>query len=55
MCNEDNEKEHFYVLACDSVCWYAAWIAALLLNRVKHKFEPKRRSAEEILEGIKTV
>ena len=51
-----NTYEAFFPLIATAVIYFIlTWIAALLLNRVKHKFEPKRRSAEEILKGVKTV
>ena len=51
-----NTYEAFFPLIATAVIYFIlTWIAALLLNRVKRKFEPKRRSAEEILKGVKTV
>jgi polar amino acid transport system substrate-binding protein len=51
-----NTYEAFFPLIATAVIYFIlTWIAALLLNRVKQKFEPKRRSAEEILKGVKTV
>ncbi|MBQ2021353.1 MAG: ABC transporter permease subunit, partial [Peptococcaceae bacterium] len=51
-----NTYEAFFPLIATAVIYFIlTWIATLLLNRVKRKFEPKRRSAEEILKGVKTV
>lgn len=51
-----NTYEAFFPLIATAVIYFLlTWIFALLLGVVKRRFEPKRRSEEEILKGVKTI
>ena len=51
-----NTYEAFFPLIATAVIYFLlTWILATLLNIVKRRFEPKRRSKEDILRGVKTV
>ena len=51
-----NTYEAFFPLIATAVIYFLlTWILALLLGLVKRRFEPKRRSKESILKGVKTV
>ena len=51
-----NTYEAFFPLIATAVIYFLlTWILAALLNIVKRRFEPKRRSKEDILKGVKTV
>ena len=51
-----NTYEAFFPLIATAVIYFLlTWILASLLKLVKLRFEPKRRSKEEILKGVKTV
>ena len=50
-----NTYEAFFPLIATAVIYFLlTWMLSLLLNLVKMRFEPKRRSAEMILKGVKT-
>ena len=50
-----NTYEAFFPLVSTAVIYFVlTWILSLLLGMVKLRFEPKRRSAESILKGVKT-
>ena len=50
-----NTYEAFFPLIATAVIYFAlTWALSLLLNVVKLHFEPKHRSAETILKGVKT-
>lgn len=49
-----NTYEAFFPLIAVAVIYFIiTWIIELLLNSVRKKFEPKRRSAKKILKGVK--
>lgn len=51
-----NTYEAFFPLIATAVIYFLlTWILASLLKIVKIRFEPKRRSKEDILKGVKTV
>ena len=51
-----NTYEAFFPLIATAVIYFLlTWILAALLKIVKRRFEPKRRSKEDILKGVKTV
>ena len=51
-----NTYEAFFPLIATAVIYFLlTWILSLLLGRLKVHFEPKRRSKESILKGVKTV
>ena len=51
-----NTYEAFFPLIATAVIYFLlTWAMAALLGLVKRHFEPKRRSAEMILKGVKTV
>ena len=51
-----NTYEAFFPLIATAVIYFLlTWILSLLLGFVKLHFEPKRRSKEAILKGVKTV
>ena len=51
-----NTYEAFFPLIATAVIYFLlTWILASLLKIVKLRFEPKRRSKEDILKGVKTV
>ena len=51
-----NTYEAFFPLIATAVIYFLlTWILASLLKLVKLRFEPKRRSKEDILKGVKTV
>ena len=51
-----NTYEAFFPLIATAVIYFLlTWILSLLLGLVKRRFEPKRRSKEAILKGVKTV
>ena len=51
-----NTYEAFFPLIATAIIYFIlTWILSLLLKLVKVRFEPKRRSKEEILKGVKTV
>ena len=50
-----NTYEAFFPLIATAVIYFLlTWILSALLGLVKRRFEPKRRSAETILKGVKT-
>ena len=50
-----NTYEAFFPLIATAVIYFAlTWALALLLKLVKRRFEPRRRTAEAILKGVKT-
>lgn len=50
-----NTYEAFFPLIATAVIYFLlTWILSVLLGVVKLRFEPKRRSAETILKGVKT-
>ena len=50
-----NTYEAFFPLIVTAVIYFLlTWVLSLLLKLVKWRFEPKRRSAETILKGVKT-
>ena len=50
-----NTYEAFFPLIATAVIYFLlTWVLSLLLQLVKLRFEPKRRSAETILKGVKT-
>ena len=50
-----NTYEAFFPLIATAVIYFLlTWALSLLLNLIKLRFEPKRRSAETILKGVKT-
>ena len=50
-----NTYEAFFPLIATAVIYFLlTWMLSLLLQLVKLRFEPKRRSAETILKGVKT-
>ena len=50
-----NTYEAFFPLIATAVIYFLlTWALSLLLKLVKWRFEPKRRSAETILKGVKT-
>ena len=50
-----NTYEAFFPLIATAVIYFLlTWILASLLKIVKLRFEPKRRSKEDILKGVKT-
>ena len=51
-----NTYEAFFPLIATAVIYFLlTWILSLLLGLVKVRFEPKRRSKDDILKGVKTV
>ena len=51
-----NTYEAFFPLIATAVIYFLlTWILSLLLGLVKVQFEPKRRSKDDILKGVKTV
>ena len=51
-----NTYEAFFPLIATAVIYFLlTWILSLLLGLVKIQFEPKRRSKDDILKGVKTV
>jgi polar amino acid transport system substrate-binding protein len=51
-----NTYEAFFPLIATAVIYFLlTWILASLLKLLKLRFEPKRRSKEDILKGVKTV
>ena len=51
-----NTYEAFFPLIATAVIYFLlTWALAALLGLVKRRFEPKRRSKEDILKGVKTV
>ena len=51
-----NTYEAFFPLIATAVIYFLlTWLLSSLLKLVKLRFEPKRRSKEEILKGVKTV
>ena len=51
-----NTYEAFFPLIATAVIYFMlTWLFALLLNLLKLHYEPKRRSKEDILKGVKTV
>ncbi len=51
-----NTYEAFFPLIATAVIYFLlTWMLSLLLGLVKRRFEPKRRSTEDILKGVKTV
>ena len=51
-----NTYEAFFPLIATAVIYFLlTWTLAALLKLVKRRFEPKRRSQEDILNGVKTV
>ena len=51
-----NTYEAFFPLIATAVIYFLlTWVLAVLLGLLKVRFEPKRRSKEEILKGVKTV
>ena len=51
-----NTYEAFFPLIATAVIYFLlTWILSLLLGLVKMRLEPKRRSKEDILKGVKTV
>ena len=50
-----NTYEAFFPLIATAVIYFIlTWMLSALLGLVKRQFEPKRRSAEVILKGVKT-
>jgi polar amino acid transport system substrate-binding protein len=50
-----NTYEAFFpLIATALIYFFLTWVLSLLLGFVKLRFEPKRRSAETILKGVKT-
>ena len=50
-----NTYEAFFPLIATAVIYFLlTWVLSLLLGLVKLRFEPKRRSNEKILKGVKT-
>jgi polar amino acid transport system substrate-binding protein len=50
-----NTYEAFFPLIATAVIYFVlTWVLSLLLGLIKMRFEPKRRSAETILKGVKT-
>lgn len=50
-----NTYEAFFPLVSTAVIYFIlTWLMATLLGRAKRLFEPKRRSKEDILKGVKT-
>ena len=51
-----NTYEAFFPLIATAVIYFMlTWALAALLGLVKRRFEPKRRTKEDILKGVKTV
>ena len=51
-----NTYEAFFPLIATAVIYFLlTWILSLLLGFLKRHFEPKRRSKEDILKGVKTI
>ena len=51
-----NTYEAFFPLLATAIIYFIlTWLLSLLLKLVKVRFEPKRRSKDEILKGVKTV
>lgn len=51
-----NTYEAFFPLIATALIYFLlTWMFSLLLGLVKRRFEPKRRSAENILKGVKTI
>lgn len=51
-----NTYEAFFPLITTALIYFVlTWMLSLLLGIVKRRFEPKRRSAEEILKGVDTL
>lgn len=51
-----NTYEAFFPLIATAVIYFVlTWALAALLGLVKRRFEPKRRSKEAVLKGVKTV
>ena len=51
-----NTYEAFFPLIATAVIYFLlTWLLSLVLKLVKLRFEPKRRSKEDILKGVKTV
>ena len=51
-----NTYEAFFPLIATAVIYFLlTWMLSALLGLVKRRFEPKRRSKEDILKGVKTV
>ena len=51
-----NTYEAFFPLIATAVIYFLlTWVLALLLGFVQRHYEPKRRSKEDILKGVKTV
>ena len=51
-----NTYEAFFPLIATAVIYFLlTWMLAALLGLVKRRFEPKRRTKEDILKGVKTV
>ena len=51
-----NTYEAFFPLIATAIIYFIlTWILSLLLKIVKVRFEPKRRSKEEILKGVKAL
>ena len=51
-----NTYEAFFPLIATAVIYFLlTWMLALFLGFVKRRFEPKRRSTEVILKGVKNL
>ena len=51
-----NTYEAFFPLIATAVIYFVlTWVLSFLLGFLKKRFEPKRRSKEDILKGVKTV
>jgi polar amino acid transport system substrate-binding protein len=51
-----NTYEAFFPLLATAIIYFIlTWLLSLLLKLVKVRFEPKRRSKEEILKGVKAL
>ena len=51
-----NTYEAFFPLIATAVIYFLlTWLLSLALKLLKLRFEPKRRSKEDILKGVKTV
>ena len=51
-----NTYEAFFPLIATAVIYFLlTWGVSLLLRLVRLRFEPKRRSKESVLKGVKTV
>jgi polar amino acid transport system substrate-binding protein len=51
-----NTYEAFFPLLATAIIYFIlTWLLSLLLKLVKVRFEPKRRSKDEILKGVNAV